>query len=54
MQQKSCQHIFIKNAFVKYRAGYANALCVIQSGICIILYFIQKYASKKGGMEDES
>lgn len=43
-----------KNAFVKYRAGYANALCVIQSGICIILYFIQKYASKKGGMEDES
>ncbi len=42
-----------KNAFSKYRAGYANALCVIQSGICIILYFVQKYVSKKGGMEDD-
>lgn len=42
-----------KNAFSKYRAGYANALCVIQSGICIILYFVQKYISKKGGMEDD-
>ena len=42
-----------KNAFVKYRAGYANALCVIQSGICILLYFLQKYVSKKGGMDDE-
>ena len=42
-----------KNAFVKYRAGYANALCVIQSGICIILYFLQKYVSKLGGMDDE-
>jgi raffinose/stachyose/melibiose transport system permease protein len=41
-----------KNAFVKYRAGYANALCVIQCGICILLYFLQKYISKKGGMED--
>lgn len=42
-----------KNAFVKYRAGYANALCVVQSGICIILYFIQKYISKKGDMDNE-
>lgn len=42
-----------KNAFVKYRAGYANALCVIQSGICILLYFVQKYISKKGGIEDD-
>lgn len=42
-----------KNAFVKYRAGYANALCVIQSGICIILYFVQKYVSKKGGIDDD-
>ncbi len=42
-----------KNAFVKYRAGYANALCVIQSGICILLYFFQKYVSKKGGLEDD-
>jgi raffinose/stachyose/melibiose transport system permease protein len=42
-----------KNAFSKYRAGYANALCVIQSGICIIIYFVQKYISKKGGMEND-
>ena len=42
-----------KNAFVKYRAGYANALCVIQTGVCILLYFLQRYISKKGGMEDE-
>lgn len=41
-----------KNAFTKYRAGYANALCVIQSGICIILYFVQKYISNKGGMDE--
>ena len=42
-----------KNAFVKYRAGYANALCVLQSGICIILYFFQKWVSKRGGLDDE-
>lgn len=42
-----------KNAFTKYRAGYANALCVIQSGICILLYFAQKYLGKKGGLADE-
>ena len=42
-----------KHAFVKYRAGYANALCVIQTGVCILLYFLQRYISKKGGMEDE-
>jgi raffinose/stachyose/melibiose transport system permease protein len=42
-----------KNAFVKYSAGYANALCVIQSGICLIFYFLQKYISKKGGLEEE-
>ncbi len=42
-----------KNAFAKYRAGYANALCVVQSGICLIFYFVQRYISKKGGMEDE-
>ncbi len=43
-----------KNAFVKYRAGYANALCVVQSGICILLYFTQKYISRKGGLDDDS
>lgn len=42
-----------KNAFVKYRAGYANALCVLQSGICILLYFFQKWVSKRGGLDDE-
>jgi raffinose/stachyose/melibiose transport system permease protein len=42
-----------KNAFIKYRAGYANALCVVQSGICFIFYFIQKYISKKGALEEE-
>ncbi len=42
-----------KNAFVKYRAGYANALCVLQSGICIVLYFFQKWVSKRGGLDDE-
>ena len=41
-----------KNAFSKYRAGYANALCVVQSAICILLYFFQKWVSKKGGMDD--
>ena len=42
-----------KNAFVKYRSGYANALCVIQSAICVGLYFFQKWVSKKGGLEDD-
>jgi raffinose/stachyose/melibiose transport system permease protein len=42
-----------KNAFVKYAAGYANALCVLQSGICLVFYFLQKYISKKGGLNEE-
>lgn len=42
-----------KNAFIKYRAGYANAICVIQSGLCIFIYFFEKWVSKKGGLEDE-
>ena len=42
-----------KNAFVKYAAGYANALCVIQSGICLVFYFLQKFISKKGGLDEE-
>jgi len=42
-----------KNAFSKYRAGYANALCVIQSVICLGFYFFQRYISKKGGLEGE-
>ena len=42
-----------KNAFFKYRAGYANAICVLQSGLCIFIYFLEKFISKKGGLEDE-
>lgn len=42
-----------KNAFVKYNAGYANALCVIQSIICIGFYFAQRAISRKGGLEEE-
>lgn len=42
-----------KNAFAKYRAGYANALCVVQSVICLGFYFFQRYVSKKGGLEGE-
>lgn len=40
-----------KNAFSMYRAGYANALCVVQSLICIVFYFIQRFIGKKGGIE---
>lgn len=43
-----------KNAFVKYRAGYANALCVVQCVICLVFYFLQKYVSEKGGLSDEA
>lgn len=42
-----------KNAFSKYRAGYANALCVIQSMICLAFYFFQRYVSKRGGLVGE-
>lgn len=43
-----------KNAFVKYRAGYANALCVIQCAICVVFYFLQRYISQRGGLNDEA
>ena len=33
-----------KNAFTKYRAGYASALCVIQCAICFVFYLLSKYA----------
>jgi len=42
-----------KNAFIRYNAGYANALVVIQSIICIGFYFIQRYVTKKGRLGDE-
>lgn len=41
-----------KNAFSKYRAGYANALCVVQSLICVIFYYLQKQIGRKGGIEN--
>jgi len=41
-----------KNAFIRYNAGYANALCVVQSGICLIFYFFQRHLMKKGGLTD--
>jgi raffinose/stachyose/melibiose transport system permease protein len=41
-----------KNAFVRYNAGYANALCVVQSAICLVFYFFQRYVSQKGGLND--
>lgn len=41
-----------KNAFTKYRAGYASALCVIQCAICFVFYLLQQRASKIGGIEE--
>ena len=41
-----------KNAFTKYRAGYASALCVIQCAICFVFYLLQSKASKMGGLEE--
>ena len=37
-----------KNAFVNYRAGYANAICVVQSFICVFTYFALRFMQKKG------
>lgn len=42
-----------KNAFVKYRSGYADAICVLQCGLCVVLYFIQRWVSKKGGINED-
>ena len=41
-----------KNAFQKYRVGYANALCVLQCGICMIFYMLQRKVSKLGGIDE--
>lgn len=41
-----------KNAFTKYRAGYASALCVIQCAICFVFYLLQSKASKMGGLDE--
>ena len=42
-----------KNAFTKYRAGYASALCVLQCGICLIFYVLQNRLAKSGGMKEK-
>ncbi len=37
-----------KNAFIQYRAGYANAICVVQSFICIFVYMFFEFLKRKG------
>jgi raffinose/stachyose/melibiose transport system permease protein len=37
-----------KNAFINYKAGYANAICVLQSFVCIFVYLLLKIIQKKG------
>lgn len=37
-----------KNAFIKYRAGYANAICVVQSILSLSTYWIMALLRKKG------
>lgn len=37
-----------KNAFINYRAGYANAICVIQSLLCLGVFAVLQYIRKKG------
>lgn len=36
-----------KNAFVSYKAGYANAICVLQSGIVLLIFFANQKIRKK-------
>lgn len=45
--------LIYKYAFVKYRAGYASALCVLQCGICVVLYFFNQIIRKWGGLDDD-
>lgn len=45
--------LIYKDAFVKYHAGYASALCVLQCGICVVLYFLNQMISRWGGLEDD-
>lgn len=40
-----------KNAFVSYRAGYANAMSIIQSGIVLIIFFINQMVRRKTEVE---
>lgn len=36
-----------KNAFVNYRAGYANAICILQSAIVLGIFFLNQIFRKK-------
>ena len=36
-----------KNAFVNYRAGYANAICILQSVIVLAIFFVNQLVRKK-------
>lgn len=36
-----------KNAFVSYRAGYANAICVLQSSIVLLIFFANQKIRRK-------
>ncbi len=40
--------VIYKNAFISYRAGYANAISVIQAGLSLSAYFIMVIMRKKG------
>ncbi len=40
--------VIYKNAFISYRAGYANAISVIQAGLSLSAYFIMVFMRKKG------
>ncbi len=35
-----------KNAFINYRAGYANAICVVQLGFVLIVFLLQQQLRK--------
>ncbi len=36
-----------KNAFVNYRAGYANAICILQSAIVLGIFFVNQFMRKR-------
>ncbi|MEG0048007.1 MAG: sugar ABC transporter permease [Clostridia bacterium] len=36
-----------KNAFMNYRGGYANALCVVQLGFVVLVFLLQQRLRKK-------
>ncbi len=36
-----------KNAFVNYRAGYANAICILQSAIVLVIFFVNQIFRRK-------